>query len=129
MTSFPRLALVACFPALGIGCMISRAWHQLHVSGNWHRLYVFPRWLQFSRAWHWLHVFPRLGPAVCFPALVTIFPRLAPVACFPALRTSYVTFFSSSSHTHFQLFSFVARSDYRQIVSIFYPTLELQLSR
>ena len=38
---FPRLASDACFPALDIGCM-------------------------FSRAWHRLHFFPRLAPVTCF---------------------------------------------------------------
>ena len=49
---FPPLPLVTCFPALGIGCIISRACHRLH---------VFPRLIgcMFPRPWHWLHVFPR----------------------------------------------------------------------
>ena len=69
---FPRLAPIACFPALGTNCMFSRAWHQLH---------VFPRLApiaclrvlalfacfpalgidcMFSRVWHGLHVYPHL---------------------------------------------------------------------
>ena len=40
--ALPPLAPVACFRALGIGCM-------------------------FSRAWHRLHVFPRLASVACFP--------------------------------------------------------------
>jgi len=28
---FPRLAPVACFPALGTGCMISLDWQQLYI--------------------------------------------------------------------------------------------------
>lgn len=38
---FPRLAVVACFPTLGTGCMFSRSRHRLHVS-------------------------PRLAPVACF---------------------------------------------------------------
>ena len=41
---FPRLAPVACFPALGTGCM-------------------------FSRTWRWLNVFPRLVLVIYLPAL------------------------------------------------------------
>lgn len=55
---FPRLVPVAYFPALGPGCVFSRAWRR-------------------SRAWYSLRAFPRLAHAV--------FPHLAQVACFPAL--------------------------------------------
>ena len=62
------LAPVACSPALGAGCMFSRAWR---------RLYVLPRLApvvcspalgagcMFSRAWRRLRVFPRLAPVAC----------------------------------------------------------------
>ena len=68
--AFPRLTLVVCFPALGTGCM-------------------------FSRAWHRLHSFPRMAPVPFLSALITgymFFPRLAPVACFRALGTGYFFF-------------------------------------
>ena len=54
---FPPLALVACFPALGTGCMFTRAWQSL---------YVFPRLTQ-------LHIFLRLASVACFPALGMFF--------------------------------------------------------
>ena len=40
---FPRLVPVTCFPALGIGCMFSRAWHRLHVLPPLATSYIFPR--------------------------------------------------------------------------------------
>ena len=67
---FPRLALVARFPAFGTGCM-------------------------FPRAWHWFHVFLRLALVARFLELgtsCTFSLRLALVARFPALCTVGYTF-------------------------------------
>ena len=83
---FPRLASVACFPALGSGCMFSRAWQRLHIFPRLAPVACFPALgigCMFSRAWQRLHVFPRLAPVACFPALSTgyTFSRaLTPVA-------------------------------------------------
>ena len=97
--------LIARFPALGIGCMFSRAWHRLHVFPHLSMVACFPALgtgCIFSRAWHRSHVFPRLAPVACFPALGTgymfshtwhrlqVFPRLAPITCFRALGTGYM---------------------------------------
>ena len=52
------------FPALGTVCMISRAWHQLHVFPHLTLDSFFPALgsgCMSSRAWHRLHVFPRLA--------------------------------------------------------------------
>ena len=68
-----RVALVACFPALGTGCMFPAQGTSS----------------MFSRAWHWLYVFPRL-------ALVACYVRNILVACFPALGTGYMYVFSNS---------------------------------
>ena len=71
--SFPRLALIACFPALlGTDCMFS----------------ALGTGCMFSRAWRWLHVFPSLALVVCFLCMVL-------VACFPALKTGYMYFISN----------------------------------
>ena len=83
--AFPRLALVARFPALNTGFMFSRAWHLLH---------VLPRLT-------WLPCFPTHNTGqLCFPALkgpgkrghivadtllpTQMFPRLAARAKFVA---------------------------------------------
>ena len=79
-------------PALGIGCVFSRAWHRLHVFPRLAPVTCFSALgisYMFSRAWHRLHIFPRL-------ALVTCFPHLAPVTSFSALGTSYI--FSCAWH-------------------------------
>ena len=102
---FPCLALVTCFPALGIGYMFSRAWHWLHV---------------FFLAWHWLHAFPRLAlsyraqpelgiymfsRALCRRlALATNFPSLATGCTFVALGVisiSFAWFFGSFASVYF----------------------------
>ena len=54
------VTLVVCFPALGTGCMFSRAWH---------RFLFFPRLSLVTcsfRAWRRLHVFPRSVPVTFF---------------------------------------------------------------
>jgi len=53
-----RLMPTACFPALGAGCM-------------------------FSRAWRWLHVFPCWGPIACFVHRVLITHRVIAQVQFP----------------------------------------------
>lgn len=74
------LAQVACFPALCIGYLFSRAWPRL----------CFPALgtdCVFSRAWPQMRAFPSLAP-------VTSFPPLAATASFPALDTDCNIFFA-----------------------------------
>lgn len=71
---FPRLALVACFPAPATGYMFSGAWHKSHVFPRLALVTCFPALGTshlFSRPWHLSHVFPALGtwflgPTTCF---------------------------------------------------------------
>ena len=65
----PRLEVVACFPALGNGCMFSRAKLAMVAcfrALGWQWLHVFPR---FSRAWHQLPVFRACFSLYVFPCL------------------------------------------------------------
>ena len=76
---FPRLAEVACFPALGRGCMFSRAWQRLHVFPHFAEDARFPRLAGvacfpttsrgciFSRDWQRLHVFSRYDTSCILP--------------------------------------------------------------
>ena len=77
---FPRLALDECFPELAIGYMFSRGRSTVYM---------------FSPACHWLRVCPRLTSFVCFNSRtlhrLCVFPRLAPNECFPLLGTSLLS--------------------------------------
>ena len=94
---FPRMAPVACLPALGTGCMFTRPWHRLHVFLRLTPVASLPALgtvCMFSRAWHRLHVLLRLAWVARFPTLgkgytfsrawqcLHVFPHLAPVVCF-----------------------------------------------
>ena len=86
---FPRLSLVACFPALVTCCFF---FPRLSLVA------CFPAPVTccfFSRALHWSHVFPRFSLATCFPALYTgyIFSRAFRwFTCFPALVSDHGAF-------------------------------------
>ena len=72
--------LFPSFPALGTGCIFSRAWHQLHFFPRFAPVGSFPALgtgCIFSRAWYRLHLFPRFAPVAIFSALGTgcIFSR------------------------------------------------------
>lgn len=86
---YPCLPPDACFPALAIGSMFSRACHQLHVFPHLPSVACFPAHAtrcMFSRACHRLHVSLSCKPVACFPALAIIcmFSR----ACHYSLHTS-----------------------------------------
>ena len=77
---FPHLAPVACFPALGTGCMISFLWHRLHVFPCFFfysifRLFVNSLRLRKMRSKNRYYNY-----------------YLTPVACFPTLGTSFMFF-------------------------------------
>lgn len=68
---FPALALVACFAAVGAGCMFSRAWRRSHVFPHLASVACFPTLgacCMFSRALRRLHVFPLGTGCMFFPA-------------------------------------------------------------
>ena len=90
---FPHLLPATCFPALGISCMFSRAWHRLHVFPRLVSVAYFPALgtgCMFSRAWHQLHVFPRAAPMICFrtfgsSCFFTLFLRMSCLYVLPVI--------------------------------------------
>ena len=99
----------ACFPALGTGCVFSRALHRLHVFPRFTPVVCFSALYTgcvFPRALHRLHVtvnnctlaVPRhLASIVCFSSLDTsCFLRLARVTCFRVLASG--SLFSRAWH-------------------------------
>ena len=100
MHVLPRLAPVACFPALGTppvayfpalgtSCMLSSAWHQLHAFQCLAPVACFP-----VLGTGCMHVFPRSAPVACVVARtwhrLHVFPLLATVARFSTLGTGCV---------------------------------------
>lgn len=98
-TRFSALS-IACFPALFIVCMLSRAFHHLHIFPRFSLLTCFPALFTldvFSRPSHCLrfHIFPRLLSLAIFSSpfhRLHVLQRFSPFACFPALLIAYMFF-------------------------------------